>query len=214
MLFEFDVRSPNDGPVIVAVEGPSAAGKTTWCRKQPWPVVAEYLPTGGEPDGSDPDCQAAYWVEVNSGRWQQAVELEAQSPVVLCDSDPFKLHYSWSLARLGAAPWSRFEYELRSTREALTAGRLGFTDVVVVSIPPADVLRTREAADSTRQRRSFDLHVRLGAPLREWYTAIERAEPGRVAWSWPATGIPLALSERPQRSDPTLLDHVVRYLPR
>jgi hypothetical protein len=66
----------------------------------------------------------------------------------------------------------------------------------------------------TRQRRSFDLHVRLGAPLREWYTAIERAEPGRVAWSWPITGIPLALSERPQRSDPTLLDRIVEYLPR
>jgi GTPase SAR1 family protein len=33
VLFEFDVRSSNDGPVIVAVEGPSAAGKTTWCRK-------------------------------------------------------------------------------------------------------------------------------------------------------------------------------------
>lgn len=83
MLFEFDVRSPKDGPVIVAVEGPSAAGKTTWCRKQPWPVVAEYVPTGGEPDGSDQDRQAAYWVEVNSGRWQQALELEDQRAVVL-----------------------------------------------------------------------------------------------------------------------------------
>jgi hypothetical protein len=28
--------------VIVAVEGPSAAGKTTWCGSQPWPTVPEY----------------------------------------------------------------------------------------------------------------------------------------------------------------------------
>ena len=90
--------------MIVAVEGPSAAGKTTWCRQQPWPVVAEYSPTGGEPDDSDEDRRAAYWVGVNSGRSQQALKLEAEHRVVLCDSDPLKLHYSWSLARIGAAP--------------------------------------------------------------------------------------------------------------
>lgn len=199
--------------MIVAVEGPSAAGKTTWCRQQPWPVVAEYAPTGAEPDGSDEDRQGAYWVGVNLGRWQRALELEAEHGVALCDSDPVKLHYSWCLARIGAAPWSRFEHELRATREVMVEGRLGFADVALVSIPSIHMLRTRKAADPARQRRSFELHVQLREPLREWYSAVERAEPGRVVWSWPATGVPTALGERPQRCEPALLDSIIDQLP-
>jgi hypothetical protein len=65
--------------VIVAVEGPSAAGKTTWCRQHTRDFVAEYAPTGTEPDGTDLHGQAAYWVAVNSaalgrGTWTGAAE--------------------------------------------------------------------------------------------------------------------------------------------
>jgi hypothetical protein len=176
------VSWPDDGLMIVAVDGPSAAA--TWCRRQPWPVVVEYAASGAEPDGSDEERRAAYWVAVNSG-------------VVLCDSDPLKLHYSWCLARIGAAPWSRFEHEPRETREAIAAGRLGFADVALVSIPSVAVLRTRKAADPTRQRRAFDLHARLREPLREWYTAVERAEPGRVDGPGP-----LPASRSPSQSEP------------
>lgn len=199
--------------MIVAVEGPSAAGKTTWCREQRLPVVAEYAPTGREPDGADKDRQAAYWVQVNSGRWQQALQLEKQNPIVLCDSDPMKLHYSSCLARIGAAPWSRFQHELRYVRKALAASCLGFTDMVLVSIPPLHVLRSHKTTDMPRQRRSFDLHAKLSEPLREWYTAVELAEPGRVVWSWPPTGVPITPDERPQRCDPALLDRVIARLP-
>jgi hypothetical protein len=171
------------------------------------------VPTGREPDGTDEDRQAAYWVRVNSGRWQQAIELEKQNRVVLCDSDPLKLHYSWCLARIGAATWSRFQHELRSVREAFETNRLGFADIVLVSIPPLRVLRSHRAADTTRQRRSFDLHARLGEPLREWYSAVELAEPGRVQWSWPSAGVPITVSEQPQRCDLALLDRVIGYLP-
>lgn len=201
-------------PVIVAVEGPSASGKTSWCRQQPWPVVAEYTPSGREPDGSDEALRAIFWVGVNSARWRQAVDLDAEYDVVLCDGDPMKLHYSWSLARIGAVPWSRFECELRYAREALTDGRLGMVDLVLVSIPPTDVLRARRAADTTRRRRSFDLHVELSGPLREWYTAVERADPGGVVWAWPAGGVPLRSRDRGHLDGPALLDRVIELLPR
>lgn len=150
---------------------------------------------------------------MNSERWQRAIDLERQDSIVLCDSDPLKLHYSWCLARIGAAPWSRFHHELRHVRTALEAGQLGFADMVLVSIPPLHVLRGRRAADTTRQRRSFDLHARLSEPLREWYSAVERAEPGRVVWSWPETDVLIGLRERPQRYDPALLDSVIQHLP-
>lgn len=176
--------------------------------------MAEYAPTDREPDGADEDQQAFYWVQVNSARWQRALELEANNRVVLCDSDPLKLHYSWCLARVGAAPWSRFQLELRYVREAFASCHLGFSDAMFVSIPSFDVLRDHRAADITRRRRSFDVHARLSEPLREWYSAVERADPGRVLWSWPVTGVPMNLEERTtQRCDLALLDRVIENLP-
>ena len=55
--------------MIVAVEGPSAAGKTTWCRRVTDRFVAEYAPAGHEPEGNDPQAQGQYWTEVNARRW-------------------------------------------------------------------------------------------------------------------------------------------------
>jgi hypothetical protein len=69
----------DDDVVIVAVEGLSAAGKTTWCRRHAVDFVAEYVPTGTEPDGTDLAAQAAYWVAVNSQRWDNARRLEQQT---------------------------------------------------------------------------------------------------------------------------------------
>ncbi|MCD2194819.1 hypothetical protein LQ327_15715 [Actinomycetospora endophytica] len=203
----------DDEAVIIAVEGPSAAGKTTWCHQQEWPVVPEYTPTDHEPDGSDEERRAAYWTDVNVGRWHQAVRLEQQSRVVLCDSDPLKLHYAWCLARVGAAPWSRFEHELRHARAAFGTGRLGLADVALVFIPAPEILQRRWAQDSSRRRRSFGLHQTLGPPLREWYRAVERVAPGRVIWSFPSDGVRGMPSPRPQRSDPELLERILTALP-
>ncbi len=63
---------------------------------------------------------------MNCARWAEARALEANTPVVVCDSDPLKLHYSWCLGRVGAAPWERFNHELAEVRRAIVAGRLGF----------------------------------------------------------------------------------------
>ena len=57
------------------------------------------------------------------------------------------------------------------------------------------------------------MHAQLREPLREWYTAVERAEPGRVVWSRPASGVPIAQLERAQRCDPALLDSIIGQLP-
>jgi nicotinamide riboside kinase len=100
----------------VAVEGPRAAGKTTWCRTAGVEFVAEYARTGTEPDGSDAARQGRYWTDVNMTRWAQALDLEERAQVAICDTDPVKLHYSWCLAPIGAAPGSRFAHELACVR--------------------------------------------------------------------------------------------------
>lgn len=200
--------------MIAVVEGPSAAGKTTWCRRHGYPVVEEYAPTANEREASDLRAQAAHWVGANCVRWEQALALEREHSVVVCDSDPLKLHYSWCLARVGAAPWDSFEHNLLACRLAFVAGRLGFADLVLVSIPPLKTLRAYREADRSRGRSHFDLHAQLSSPLREWYEAVDALEPGHVIWHLPAAGLPAALpTPRRHRSDPARLDKLVTLLP-
>ena len=200
--------------MIVAVEGPSAAGKTTWCRAHAPQFIPEYAPTGAEPGSSNPAAQADYWVSVNSGRWAEAVELERSTGVAVCDSDPLKLHYSWCLAVVGAEPWDRFQLELQRCRVAFAAGSLGLADLVVVSTASDEDLWRRKEADPSRRRRSFDLHVQLREPLLAWYTALERLSPGRVLWTLPEDDTVLTTARpRPTRTDPALLDALVDQLP-
>lgn len=202
--------------MIVAVEGPSAAGKTTWCKSTSVNFVAEYAPTDTEPDGSDPARQARYWTDVNTGRWSQALDLESRAGVAICDSDPMKLHYSWCLARAGAAPALRFSYELAFVREAMSYQKLGFADVVLVTVPDEKTLRQQKVGDPTRSRRSFELHVKLREPLIEWYQCLSRLRPNNVAWQLPHDGLGLINDTMPfaDRYDVGLLDAVVADLPR
>lgn len=201
--------------VIIAVEGPSAAGKTTWCRRHiPDGFVAEYLQTGAEPDGTDAAAQAEYWVGVNGERWRQALELEASHGVAVCDSDPLKLHYSWCLARVGAAPAARWQHEVAEVRNAMSAGTLGFADLVLVELPDREVLQERRDGDPTRRRRSFAVHSHLGAPLAEWYRAVDSLDGDhRVIWELPSGGLPTNLPPpRPGRCDIRLLDSLLERL--
>ncbi len=200
--------------MIVAVEGPSAAGKTTWCRASGLEFVAEYTATGREPDGSDLEEQAAYWVSVNSRRWDHARELEEVTGIAVCDSDPLKLHYSWCLAAVGAAPFARFEYELAAVRGAFAQGRLGFPDVVLLSIPDAQQLAAQRAGDATRRRRHFDLHARLSEPLAEWYAALGRLDANRIVDGFPsALDLDTMAPPCADRYDLDLLDSMVDELP-
>ncbi|WP_298799454.1 hypothetical protein [uncultured Pseudonocardia sp.] len=204
----------HDDGVIVVVEGPSAAGKTAWCRRHLPTFVHEYAPTGSEPDGTNPAVQAAYWVAVNSRRWDQARLLEGEIGVAVCDGDPLKLHYSWCLSRVGAAPPARFDHELAQVRRAFAESALGLADLVLVSIPTVETLRSRRDADPTRRRRSFDLHARLGEHLRAWYEAVDALDPGRVIWDLPPGGLPAAMPRpRTTRSDVGVLDELIASLP-
>lgn len=197
--------------MIVAVEGPSAAGKTTWCRRYAGRFVAEYTITGKEP--ADAAALARYWARVASRRWAAALDLEREDGVAICDTDPVKLHYAWGMAVLGLAPRAQFDRELAVTREAIRSGRLGLADAVLVALPAVEVLRSRRDGDPTRRRRNFAAHVQLREPLEQWYRAVDRLDPGRVIWDLPATGLPKLPAPRPDRTAVDLIDALVAELP-
>ena len=178
--------------------------------------VPEYAPTGTEPDGSDAGEQARYWTGVNTVRWSQALDLENREGLAICDSDPLKLHYSWCLARIGAAQLSRFTSELACVREAMSQRRIGFADIVLMTVPDERTLRLQKEGDSTRSRRSFELHTKLRDPLIEWYESLDRLRPNHVVWQLPHEGVDSILETVPLvgRYDLGLLDALVEDLPR
>jgi hypothetical protein len=177
-------RSARLGGVIVVVEGPSGAGKTTWVRRvAPHAVVPEHGAL--DPPSGEDDAVARTWAARNAERWGAARRLEASAGVAVCDTDPLKLHYDFCLARLGEASMDRVRAGARACRAAIVGQELGIADVVVCGDPGDEELAQRVAGDATRTRRRFELHRRLGPPLREWYAALQRLDPGRVIWGFP-----------------------------
>jgi hypothetical protein len=197
--------------VIVVVEGPTAAGKTMWCRRQVGRFVPEYTPTGNEP--ADGQALARHWARVSMARWADAEELERADGVAFCDTDPVKLHYAWGMAALGLAPRAQFDRELAVLRVAFRMGRLGFADAVLVGLPDLATLQRQRDEDATRRRRNFATHVQLREPLRQWYTALDSLDPGRVVWDLPAEGVPKLPEPRADRTSADLLDALIDALP-
>lgn len=170
--------------MIVVVEGPSAAGKTTWVAAHGGgaSVLLEALPAADVPD--DPRAAARFWAEHGASRWARALEVERRTGLAVCDTDPLKLHYAWSTWQTGAGTARDFELGVTAYREAVADRRVGFADRYLVSIPEIGVLDARRQADATRRRRNFDVHRRLGEPLRRWYAALETVRPGSVRWGF------------------------------
>ena len=198
-------------PVIVVVEGPTAAGKTSWCRRYVGRFVAEYQPTGTEP--ADGQALARHWARVAMSRWEQAEDQERTDGIAFCDTDPVKLHYAWGMAALGLAPRATFDRELAVTRVAFQMGRLGFADAVLVGLPDVAALQERRDRDDTRRRRNFATHVQLREPLRQWYSALDGLDPGRVIWELSSEGVPKLPEPRATRTSVDLLDALVAALP-
>lgn len=201
--------------MIVVVEGPSAAGKTTWVRRYHGDVeVPEYRRTGAEPRAGDVDRAASYWMQANAERWRQARTMEAQKGLAVCDTDPLKLHYVWTLWRIGAATRREWEAQAAVARATFDRGDLGLADLILVEIPAADTLQQRKGADATRTRSNFELHGRLAEPLRDWYSAVEAVEPGRVRWSWPRRPVHSGeVAPRQRRSGGDTFDRLLDALP-
>lgn len=205
--------------MIVVVEGISAAGKTAWCARHARGVtVPEASPPLDVPSRiADPEAAARYWAARNAERWHAALALEVREGLAVCDTDPFKLHYAWSLWWIGEGDRDAFWREAEVNRALFASGDLGLADLVLVAATTPEAARHQRDADATRRRRNFDLHARLYDPLLRWYSAVERLDAARVRWSLPdtpAAGLVEGMPPRPRRSSVTDFDALLLDLER
>jgi hypothetical protein len=201
--------------VIVVVEGPSGAGKTTWCRTHAGAnALLEELPDHLAVP-SEPAAAARFWVERNVARWGEVLAREARDGLVVVDTDPFKLHFVWTLFRTGQITEIEWTMQRDAARQAFGSGRYALADVFLVSDIDIDTLRARREGDPSRTRRDFERHVLLRDSLLRWYAAIDRLEPGRVVFGLPVDGITpdlLARGTHKKRSGFELFDRLMDEL--
>jgi len=201
--------------VIIVVEGPSGAGKTTWCRTHAGPnALLEALPDHSTvPD--EPAAAGRFWVERNVARWAEVLAREARDGLVVVDTDPFKLHFVWTLFHTGQVSEVEWTMQRDVARDAFASGRYALADAFLVSDVDVDTLRARREADESRTRRNFERHVLLRDTLLRWYGAIDRLEPGRVVFGLPTEGIApelVAKGKRARRSGLDLFDELMSEL--
>lgn len=215
--------------MLVAVEGPSAVGKTTLLSSAAPAegVVGEEWEALGIPRGSAPPRPQApeaqqFWVDLNARRWDLLLKLEERQGAAYADTDPLKLYYNFALAGTGEVPREVFEEGWRRTREAVREHRLGFVDRVVYLEASRDTLSRRKAHDTTRTRSNFELHARLTDAMQGYYAALEKLRPGTLRWLDAEGPMPessafaASLEEAPryERYDLASLDQLERDLDR
>lgn len=209
--------------VLIVVEGASAAGKTTWCRRfaagralfEGEPPTAPAPAGASDPDPADPVAVARFWSESNASRWCTACAMGRSLGWVACDTDPFKLHWAWSLWVEGLASRPYWDACRELNRAEFGNGRLGLPDLVLFADLDATTLRRRKENDPTRTRSRHEMHIRIAPTLRRWYVAMAALDPDRVRFGLPATGLSpalLRLGPRPQRSGTVLFDRFIGAL--
>jgi hypothetical protein len=198
--------------VIIVVEGASAAGKTTWCRGIP----REQVLFEGEPAANPaPLAVAEYWVNENARRWSTARAVSERCGWVVCDTDPFKLHYSWTLWVTGLSSLEYWQRSLEFSRRAFADERLGLPDLVFFADVDADTLRRQKSADLAKTRSRHEMHILISPALKRWYFAMAALDPARVEFQLPVNGLEtrhLHLGRRAVDSGAALFDSFVAEL--
>lgn len=201
--------------MIVAIEGPSAAGKTTWCRthcRDLW--VEETAANIVAPDVYDDPAEVGrFWVDHAIANWQRALEIERDRGVAVCDGDPFHLYFAWALWKSGALDRKLFDIESEFYRTAFEQMQIGLVDLVLWLDVPLEELRRRAKADRSRRRKRHEMYLALTPWMEIWFDARERFLPGTVrpVTEWFGIEDP-GRTSLPERYDLETLNHILEQI--
>ncbi len=169
--------------MIVAVEGPSAVGKTSWCKRNyPDQTVFEAPEEIVSPDiSSDPEQAAEFWVGYDVKRWRRALAVEKATGLAVCDVDPLHIYYAWALWKYGEIDSTLFDLEASLYRDAIGRQEIGFPDRIWWLDAPLDVLRARARSDPSRRRKQHEKHLRISPLIKTWFEILNQFRPGILA---------------------------------
>lgn len=199
--------------MIIVIEGMSAAGKTTWCKAQEQcAVVWETFPEDRDKKAAYGIETAQYWTDWNKKRWAEAIAIEMQSSLAICDTDPLKLHYCWALWQIGQGSREQWEMQRDATRAAIADRSLGFADYVFVKPMEEHIVRRQRELDP-RVRDRFEVHLQMQGSLIAWYQALQKVTPERVVFEHPESLNAEGFSLSRERYSMKQFDRFVSLLP-
>lgn len=206
--------------MLIVIEGASAAGKTTWCRRfaAGRALLEGEPPTGpqpagaSDPDPADPVAVARFWADRNAQRWRAACAMARERGWIAVDTDPFKLHWSWSLWVSGLASRAYWDACREMNRAAFADGALALPDLVLFADLDEATLCRQKRNDVMRARSRHEMHIRVAPALKRWYLAMAALDPARVLFELPAAGVSpalLRLGSRAERTGAALFDRFI-----
>ena len=168
--------------MIVAIEGPSAAGKTTWCRSHfPYTCVAGGGGESAAPDlFGDPAEVGQFWVnhavQTGNGRWRLKASTASPSAMEI----PF---ISTTPGRCGSRerwpkPCSKLSRSFIGTRSKRSRSDLSTTFCgwkcrsTSYAAAPEPI--------TTRRRKRHEMYLALVPWMKAWFQERERILPGTV----------------------------------
>jgi thymidylate kinase len=163
---------------IICFEGASAVGKTATSKALKDKCGAFVVPEVNqlfERPENEPD---EWYFERQVDRWQLALENSQTDELVVLDGDPFQpLWYNWAYNFVG---WQKLDFMERFYGAMMQNKMIEFPHLYFIFSTSEAELRKRRAGDATRQRRHFEIHLKMIAPMRRYFEAMHAAAPGQV----------------------------------
>ena len=163
---------------VICFEGASAVGKTTTSNALKDGGDSFVVPEVNQLFGRSDDEPVEWYFERQIDRWQFALEASKNYRLVVLDGDPFQpLWYNWAYDFVG---WQKLDFMERFYRSAIEAGLIAFPQRYFIFGTSETELRRRRASDATRQRRAFEIHLKMIEPQRRYFEAMQALSPGRI----------------------------------
>ena len=163
---------------IICFEGASAVGKTTTANRFKTICGAFVVPEVNLLFERPKDESPEWYFERQVERWQIAQEQNKSYRLIILDGDPFQpFWYCWAYNFVG---WQSLDFMKQFYQPKIQNKTLGFPNKYFIFSANESELRKRKESDATRRRRGFEMHVRMVAPQRCYFRAMQNFSPHRV----------------------------------
>jgi exonuclease V gamma subunit len=163
---------------IICFEGASAVGKTTTAKALEEMYGAFVVPEVNQLFVRPENEPVEWYFERQVERWRIALENSPVYELVVLDGDPFQpLWYNWAYDFIG---WQKLDFMKRFYQSMMENEMIAFPQRYFIFSTTETELRKRRASDARRQRRHFEIHLKIIEPMRRYFEAMRAFAPDRI----------------------------------